>query len=266
MIVERTMVAEIFLAAEVWPAPSGSLWTPTSVCPQAKAVVKAAGAGGIRPTRPINNLTADGDLHGLSRVAEITGKEFTTRTWRADWAASWLFGRFGRARKGAIRLWVDKTNAKTSTVWPLAGSSELDFDAHEGRVPYVLRGGRRELRGRGGAAAGCRCTRPRASGPRAQNCSAMCRVVRRRRQPGDHAVGATYAAIVIRVGLVCDRARAGNRGRSTRRTLSHACPSGRATRREATVGVGRRGAVGPVSHRTSSPDGGFSPRWSRGCA
>lgn len=78
-ILDRTMVVDLLKDASgrVTGALALTVNDAKPVIIEAKAVIIAAGAAGLKPPSwPISNLTADGDIMALRAGAAITGKEF----------------------------------------------------------------------------------------------------------------------------------------------------------------------------------------------
>jgi succinate dehydrogenase/fumarate reductase flavoprotein subunit len=119
---------------------------------KAKAVVMCAGAGGFRPPGwPISELTSDGDAMAYRAGAEITGKEFPDPHQTCGEYPAHL----GHFFKDARPIFGKMLNAEGDAVRPAGMMSlDLEFEAHAGRAPLILKSPGGTFTKVGGAAAG----------------------------------------------------------------------------------------------------------------
>lgn len=179
-IIDRTMIAELLKEDGRLVGAVGFSWkTYALTIFQAKAVIMATGASGLKPPSwPIHGLTGDGDAMAYRAGATILGKEYSDphRT-DADEPANFNFNfKFGGKKLEELGPPVGKLiNAEgdevkqRGTLYP-----DMEFEVHAGRAPITFHPARADLAPRvmvGGAGAGMAVHKAEGIWPAETDCS-----------------------------------------------------------------------------------------------
>ncbi len=179
-IIDRTMIVELLKQDGRLVGAIGFSWKSYKLTIfKARAIIMAAGAGGLKPPSwPIHNLTGDGDAMAYRVGAEIIGKEFvdphpTTMKEPANFNFKLKFGGKNPEELGppAGKL----INAEGN---PVKGRGtlflDMEFEVHAGRAPLTFHPAREDLEPQvqvGGAATGMSVHKAEGIWPAGTDCS-----------------------------------------------------------------------------------------------
>ena len=145
-LMDRTMITDLLTREGVVVGAMGmKVDDATPVRFAARAVVMCTGTYGFKPySFPGYELTADGDMMAYRAGAEIVGKEFTPTNYMGTNPAQWYYfmhsmSEFGWMHTGEGFPVLRDGNGDEVVLHTPVGFRELDFAAHDGRTPLVMK-------------------------------------------------------------------------------------------------------------------------------